>query len=59
MSGELTDVFIFQMQVYFPNTALPALETEAQLSGSRPTSVLELHSQSAKGSSATAFTCFE
>lgn len=37
-SGELEDMFTFQMQVYFPNIVLPALETEALLSGSRPAS---------------------
>jgi len=31
-------MFTFQTQVYFPNIFLPALETEALLSGSRPTS---------------------
>lgn len=37
-SGELEDMFTFQMQLYFPNIVLTALETEALLSGSRPTS---------------------
>lgn len=35
-SGELKDMFTFQMQAYFPNIILPALETEAWLSGNRP-----------------------
>lgn len=37
-SAELKDMFTFHMQAYFPNIILPALETEAQLSGNRPNS---------------------